>query len=643
MSAVAEETAARWSDARVSNALHDSSTDEQLDSEQAALECAGADSWAVCFNCRHPLPPSSAACDNCGLPLPLPLPTASEVEPPPSSPALRDAGAVACDKSQLHLLLDACGVCGEALSRGPLCFLPCGHLIHERHRLVYRHCSLCHTSLPPYSSSDAAHCPTEAEAEHYRARREAERRRYGADKGPCCPIFLEPLDVARLLVFGEDDAAEQGSAAMERAMDDGRREADEAQRELKQQAEAESDTRRRVNERSEALSNRKSSLARRRERCGVKKQRLEQLRMDVYAIGRECSTLEKESSRLAQHSARHADKDRQALSGADEEAASAMAAGHEERSAVASGEGAAESEQRRRARALLQASDEAASRSQLQALHVRFTHLHNSRCRQLARNEREQDALNKQHGEAEAASRALRAECASWASQLAAVQGAVSEMGRREAKRRRVAANSATDRAGRAQAQPASAPSGVCADSQQAALDDALSSSSLTASLSVRLASVSPADRSCTPSSHSHHTRALTTARTPRVTAHSPSAAASARSFAASPTASPRRAPAASSAAPFAPLRRFPSFSSASQAPPFGRLLSGVDGKGGRVLLTASGVAVPQQQAWDGPGSSRSGTRAAGAQSGAKRAAAEANGRGALDRFVLHLRTRRRT
>ena len=625
MSAAAEETAAPPGGvSSVSVALQHSPSAEQLDSRP------------LCFNCRHSLPPSSAACDNCGLPLPPPLPTSHEVEPPQSPPTQRVDCAAACDDSHLHSLLDACGVCGAALSCGPLCFLPCGHLIHERHRLVYRHCSLCHPSLPPYSSSDAAHCPTEAEAEHYRARKEVERRRYGADKGPCFPLFLEPLDVARLLVFGDDETSEQGSAAMERALEDGRREAAEAQSELQRQEAAEADTRRRVGERSEALSNRKSSLARRRERCGAKRQRVEQLRMDVYAMGRECSALEKESSRLTQHSARRDDRDRLALSGADEEATAAVALGCEGASAVVSGEEAAESEQRRRSRALLHASDEAANGSQLQALHVRFTHLHNSRCRQLARNGREQNALNKQHGEAEAASSALRAECASWASQLAAVQGAVSDMERREAKRRTVAADSATDKAGRAQAQSASAPSGVCADSQQAALDDALNQSSLTAPLSVHLASVSTADRSCPPSSRSPHTRALPTVRTPRVTAQSLSAVASARSFAVSSFATPRRAPAAASAAPSAPLRRFPSFSSASQATPFGRQLSGVDGKGGRVLLTASGLAVQQQQqAWPGAGSSGSGNRVAGVQSKAKRAAAEANGRGALDRFVL--------
>ena len=590
-----------------------------VDEQQQPIDSA-ATPLLDCFNCRHTvcLPPSASSspsllCDNCGLPLRLPAAT-DTVQPPPP---LADAGSDGSAEQQLQRLLDRCGVCGRPMTRGPLCFLPCGHLIHERHRLVYRHCPLCAPHLPAYSQADTQHTPSAEEAEHYRRRKEAERARYGAEKGPCFPLFLEPSEVAHLLVYGDEEAVAEDRDAMERRTADMQREVREKQNELERQTAAEADTAQRMERRLEQLRERQSSLARRVDRSDNKRRAVDELRMDLYAASRECSTLERDIDSIAQHSRGHdesgrCDEDREALQAEDGASFAALARDDEVEDGTRHSQ-QAESARRRRTQ-WLQLGDHDATQSQLQTLHTRYTHLHNSRTRQRARNDKEHDALSKQHGTCEAAISAIAAEYSECANRLATVRCEVSAMERRRERHKRVNTAADTDTATRPQ-QRSTAGIVKWHSEQCTAPVESIGSSVLGLSpLRSRSASMSSTARSSAPPSRSCITpSALVSAATTRRSHARPSVPGSCSSVSVCPASSS------------SPPRRFPSFS-ATACPAVGRQLSGVDGKGGRVLLTASGLAV---QAPPYAGGSKV-TQAAGHGS---RAAAEAS-RGALDRFV---------
>ena len=578
---------------------------EAADGAETGSAAAAAVGALQCFNCRHivdlpPVLPPTVMCDNCGLPLPLSAQAraaAAELDTPPA----QSASSAGCVEKQQHLqlLLDPCAVCGETMTSGPLCFLPCGHLIHDRHRLVHRHCSQCKPALPPYSAADRMHSPSAEEAEHYRRRKEAERARYGEEKGPCLPIFLEPAEVAQLLVYGEeDDTEERGREAMEQRTADVQRSIREKQSELEQQTAAEAHRQQRVSSRLETLAERRDSLARRRERSDNKKRRVEELRMDLYAMGRECSTLEKDINHLSEHVSRASEKDRAALLAEDGALVGSVAGDDDESSGRLQRTG---SEQRKRLKSLVSDSD--LSQSQLQALHVRYTHLHNSRIRQIERNDKEQEASSKQQSASEAAISALSEQSVHWSNKLATVQCEVSAMEKRRARRRRANSETHTNTAGRPQeATTASAGSGL--NKSQV---DALTSSRLTVPLLADGNSLDTSVLSSTPPARSHRRAAVASSA---VTIHSsarPSVAASISSFCSSPASlsSPHSFSSASS-------RRFPSFSA---VPPVAvrRQLSA---SGPAVSTAASAVTSKLQAARLG-----------------KRAAGEAD-RGAIDRFL---------
>ena len=585
-----------------------------------------------CFNCRHrsylPLPlPSTVLCDNCGLPLSVAAESSQQSE------AGSGSGS---DGDQLHLLLEPCGVCGEALSSGPLCFLHCGHLIHDQHRLVYRHCPSCRPTVAAYSAVARLHRPTAEEAEHYRRRKEAERERYGEEKGPCFPLFLQPSEVAHFLVYGDEETAEPGREAMERAMADVQREVREKQSQLQRQTAAEADRRLRVQRRRETLASRQDSLARRRDRTASKKRKVDELLMEVYALGRECSKVEKDVSHISQQlnddssqQPTDRDRDRKAMRTEDEAAFGSRLTDCSEEDSGQAREVEAETISRARPPQL---HDEDARQSQLQALHTRYTHLHNSRIRQTARYEREQAALGKQLSAREAAVDAMTAECSEWTYRLATLRCEVTALELQRARRKRADTTSAAHRAGQ-QHSAAAAVTGQQHFSgkknEETADGEALTSASWTvairsasgastrhrqrqpmSALSLSRRAVQPSTAKLTSASSKAPRAALPSATTVRSSAQ-PATSASFPSFISSSSSSPSSS------------RRFPSFS------PFhsvvGRQLSSADGRGGRVLLTAGGGAVQASASLD---SSRAHVALHG-----RRAAVEAS-RGALDRFV---------
>ena len=178
-----------------------------------------------CFNCSHLEPydtsTTSLQCTNCGLSLQIPSPPSPPPSPRPSpSPSPTTTPLSPSYLDELLPLLPPCAVCSLPLTSPPLAFLCCGHLIHDRHKLIYSHCTLCHPCthpspksdpsrdpypLPPYPPSSLTYVPREGELARYRTKKEGERRKYGSEKGPCWPLFLSPLDVARMLVHGDEE------------------------------------------------------------------------------------------------------------------------------------------------------------------------------------------------------------------------------------------------------------------------------------------------------------------------------------------------------------------------------------------------------------------------------------------------------
>ena len=575
----------------------------------AAVECeagsvhAAADtachSSVDCFNCRHtvqlPLSLSSTVlCDNCGLPLRLPAPVKEE--------------AVEASSLHLDLLLDPCGVCGESLSAGSLSFLPCGHLIHDRHRLVYRHCTRCAPHLPPYSHTDRLHSPTAEEAEHYRRRKEAERARYGDEKGPCLPLFLQPGEVVHLLVYGEEEAVELSRSAMEDRIVDLQRETREKQRELERQRAEEADTVQAVESQRTRLEERQDSLARRRERTDHKRRRAEEARMEGYARSRGCNAVERDVSSLTQHIGRHCEADQEALREADEALFGTPA--DDESDVSSAREQRAEWEQRKRTTAVPH-SDSEAVQVQLRALHIRYTHLHNSRIRQSERAERAHETLSTQYSTSEAAMRAVAEECSKWANQLATVQCEVRDIydERLQATRKRADSPSETGRVG--PQQPANTATGGSIQSK--GLVNTLSVSPLSVVPSV---SHTPTARSLAVRSRSHSVASVLSSAVPFRSSALSSVSARLPCVSSSPAASVSHSSLSSSS-----CRRFPSFTSLSSVVVGrGRVL--VDGSGGGgAVVRASGELV------------RAAAVASTGRVRGKRATDEAN-KGAINRFV---------
>ena len=154
----------------------------------------------VCFNCTHPQPYDSSTvflqCTHCGCPLQIPSPPSPPPAPtlPPSPPSFLD---------ELTPLLPPCIICNLPLISPPLVYLTCGHVLHDHHKFIFHGCPCA--SAPPYTPADLSYAPRVGEVERWRAKKDSERLHYGVEKGPVHSLYLNPLDIARMLVHGEEE------------------------------------------------------------------------------------------------------------------------------------------------------------------------------------------------------------------------------------------------------------------------------------------------------------------------------------------------------------------------------------------------------------------------------------------------------